>query len=215
MFWACSIKKMINKNNFGNFTINRVEAFSDGVFAIVVTILVFDLKFPQITHPTNANVWAAIVAILPKMLAWMNSFLVVCVIWMNHHRFMATIKIFDTTLFWLNNLLLMFTSLIPFPTELLGEYVGNNSATFFYGICLSLPTVLFSAIGKYISRNRQLLKVDFNESVFRRTAKLRGIFGPLAYWVGAATSWVNVWVAAAIYTAISIYFIFSRIRLSD
>ncbi|CAM3747026.1 TMEM175 family protein [Mucilaginibacter galii] len=197
-----------------DFTVNRIETFSDGVFAIVVTLLVFDLHFPHINNPTNENVWAAIVATLPKLLSWVNSFLIVCVIWMNHHRFMQQVKSFDFGLFWMNNLLLLFTSLLPFPTKLLGEYPGNNAATFFYGLCMFLPTIIFPSMGFYLVRHEHLLKGIPNQKILIKVARLRGFYGPVIYLIGAGLSWVNSWLAVGIYTIISIYFVFPRIKLT-
>ncbi|RKR80374.1 putative membrane protein [Mucilaginibacter gracilis] len=199
--------------SFEDLNIGRVETFSDGVFTVVATLLVFDLHFPHINHPTNANVWMAILSTLPKLIAWINSFLVVCVIWMNHHRFIQILKRIDPTIFWLNNLLLMFISLLPFPTNLMGEYVGNNSATCFYGLCMAMPTLFFSGMGNYLTKHTQLLKVEFDIDILRKSARLHSFLGPSAYLAGAALSWVNSWLAILIYTTITLYFIFPRIRL--
>ncbi|RZJ20035.1 MAG: DUF1211 domain-containing protein [Acinetobacter sp.] len=197
-----------------DFTVNRIETFSDGVFAIVVTLLVFDLHFPHISNPTNENVWAAIVATLPRLLSWVNSFLIVCVIWMNHHRLMKQIKRFDSGLFWMNNLLLLFTSLLPFPTKLLGEYPGNSAATFFYGLCMFLTTIIFPSIYVYLIRRGQLLKKKQDQGVANSAISLGVFYASGVYLIGSGLSWVNSWLAIGIYTIISIYFVLPRTRLT-
>lgn len=134
---------------FGSFTKARVETFSDGVFVVIVTLLVFDLKFSKLDEPTNAAVRQGILAALPKLLSWVNSFLIVCVIWMNHHRLMDLFRGIDAGVFWLNNVLLMTCALIPFPTSVLGDYPQTQVAVCFYGLCLTLPALCFSLLRWY------------------------------------------------------------------
>lgn len=163
--------------HLGNFSRSRVEAFSDGVFAIVVTLLVFELKLPPLRGASEAEVWVAIGTILPKLISWINSFLVVCVIWMNHHRLMDMFRGIDAGLFWLNNLLLMFTSLIPFPTAVLGDYPRSGVAVAFYGICLALASLCFSVLRLYVLRHPDLLKPEVGLATFRRGTQLSFWFG--------------------------------------
>jgi len=93
----------------------RVEAFSDGVIAIILTIMVLDLKVPQ-----QATV-AALLGIWPTLLAYALSFLVVAIMWVNHHHELRTAKRPDAALLWSNNMLLFWMSLIPFVTRYLGD----------------------------------------------------------------------------------------------
>ncbi len=154
--------------NFGNFSKSRVEAFSDGVFAIIVTLLVLEIKIPQLTDVTNKAFLHAMIELLPKIFAWMNSFVVVCVIWMNHHRLMDMFKRIDAGIFWFNNFLLMSTSLMPFPTALLGEYTNLEYAVCFYGICSLFMSICFIAIRLYVTKNPELLKDEVDLKIFKR-----------------------------------------------
>lgn len=105
----------------------RVEAFSDGVIAIILTIMVLDLKVPQNTS------LAALMGIWPTMLAYVLSFFVVAIMWVNHHHMLRTAKHPDAPLLWANNVLLFWMSMIPFVTR----YLGDNHAA-------SLPVAVYA-----------------------------------------------------------------------
>lgn len=196
--------------NFGSFSKSRIEAFSDGVFAIIVTLLVLEIKIPHLHEVTNKEFLHSMVEILPKILAWMNSFLVVCVIWMNHHRLMEMFKRIDAGLFWFNNFLLMSTSLIPFPTALLGEYVNLEYAVFFYGACSLLMAISFIVIRLYVTKRPELLKEDVDLQAFKRGTVDTFRYGFMLYLIGAVVSLFSPWIAFAIYFFIPVYFIFPR-----
>jgi len=196
--------------NFGSFTKNRVEAFSDGVFAVVVTLLVFDLKFTHIDVADNQKVWSGILSTLPKLLSWINSFLIVCVIWMNHHRLMDMFKGINAGIFWLNNILLMFTSMIPFPTSLLGEYTNTNAAACFYGLVLALPSLAFFILRLYVLKHKNLLSEATSYPAYKKGTMLALYYGPVLYLTGAALSLVKPWLGLAVYFFVPVYFIFPR-----
>jgi uncharacterized membrane protein len=196
--------------NFGSFSKSRIEAFSDGVFAIIVTLLVLEIKIPHLEHHTNADLLHSMTELIPKILAWMNSFLVVCVIWMNHHRLMEMFKKIDAGLFWFNNFLLMSTSLIPFPTALLGEYINLEYAVFFYGACSLLMAISFIVIRLYVVKRPELIKDDVDLKAFKRGTLDTFRYGFLLYLAGAIVSLFSPWIAFAIYFFIPIYFIFPR-----
>lgn len=199
---------MTEQAQFAGFAKSRVETFSDGVFVVIVTLLVFDLKLPPIGSATNDAVWQGIVGVAPKLFGWANSFLIVCVIWMNHHRLIDQFRSIDTGLFWLNNVLLMCCSLIPFPTAVLGDYPGTPVAVSFYGVCLALPALCFTALRLYAFRHPALLVSGLSLSAFRKTIGLSFVYGPVLYWFGAALSWVRLELALLVYFFIPVYFIF-------
>jgi len=196
--------------NFGRFTKNRVEAFSDGVFAVVVTLLVFDLKIAHIDFATNEKLWSGILSTLPKLLSWINSFLIVCVIWMNHHRLMDMLIGIDAGVFWFNNILLMFTSMIPFPTSLLGEYASTNAAACFYGLVLTMPSMSFFIFRLYVLKHKDLLNETVSSKAFKKGTMLALYYGPVLYLTGAALSLISPWLGFAVYFFIPVYFIFPR-----
>src|SRR3954466_11846030 len=103
----------------------RVEAFSDGVFAIAITLLVLDLKVPP-DAGSNAELWAALVGQWPIYFAFLSSFLVILIMWINHHRLFTHIRRTDNVLMMLNGLLLLGITVVPFPTRLLAEYFQHE-----------------------------------------------------------------------------------------
>ena len=117
-------------NTINYFSKARVETFSDGVFAIIVTLLVLEIKIPTIdNYESSKALLDALVLIIPKMLTWMISFLIICVIWVNHHRIFEQIKTITHGIFWFNANLLMWCSLIPFPKSCCFNYIWSNFST--------------------------------------------------------------------------------------
>lgn len=205
------IKLFIVANyKFRRFSKSRVENFSDGVFAIIVTLLVLEIKIPELQQSNNQLIINNLIAVLPKIFIWMNSFLIVCIIWMNHHRLMELLEDIDTGIFWFNNLLLMFASLVPFPTAVVGQYPSSEVALSFYGICMSFPAFGFFMWRLYIIKHPNLLKEGVNFAVFKKGTRLILHYGPGLYLVGAALSWVSTLLAFAIYFFIPLYFIFPK-----
>ena len=118
-------------------TTHRIEAFSDGVFAIVMTLLVFELKVPEmVSGAADIALLDALVKLWPKLLSFVLSFVIVGIYWVAHHHIFHYISRTDRTLLWLNNLFLMFVAFIPFPTALMGTYIGVPIAVVPYGLTL-------------------------------------------------------------------------------
>jgi uncharacterized membrane protein len=98
---------------------NRVEAFSDGVFAIVITLLILDIRVPEVDY---SQLLASLVAVLPRIFAYVISFGVIGVYWLAHHQSLQLIGKLNGFLIWLNLVYLLAVSFMPFPTALLGRY---------------------------------------------------------------------------------------------
>jgi Endosomal/lysosomal potassium channel TMEM175 len=104
------------------FTASRVEAFSDGVLAIVITLLVLEIKTPRLHSTENVGqAWLALVDLVPKFASFFLSFFFIAVFWVNHHRLFALIRKVDWGILWLNNLLLLLLCFVPFPTAFIGD----------------------------------------------------------------------------------------------
>jgi len=128
----------------GELRLTRLEAFSDGVFAIIVTLLVLELKVPTLAdHHSAAELGHQLRELLPKFLSWLISFIIVCKFWLNHHHVLGLARHGNYAMVWLNALFLMFQSFVPFPTALMGEYPGNPLAVAFFGIVMAFNTMLF------------------------------------------------------------------------
>ena len=112
---------------------NRVEAFSDGVFAIVITLLILDIRVPDVDY---SQLFAALVAVLPRIFAYVISFGVIGVYWLAHHQSLQLIGKLNGFLIWLNLVYLLAVSFMPFPTALLGRYPMQPIPIVIYGLNL-------------------------------------------------------------------------------
>ena len=187
----------------------RVEALSDGVFAIVVTLLVLEIKAPHVAeHDSMAELAGALWTLAPKFVSWVISFVTVCVIWLNHHRLLAMVGRIDNALFWLNANLLLWTSFIPFPTALMGGYPANRLAVSFYGAVMFLMALGFVLARWHLHRHPDLLQEDVDRTAFRSGTRYSIVMGPVAYAIGAGLAWVSQIGAFICYAAIACYFVF-------
>lgn len=194
-----------------NISRARLEALSDGIFAIVVTLLVLEIKVPHVeSHDSLAELAAALWTLAPKFVSWVISFVTVCVIWLNHHRLFTMMSRIDNGLFWWNANLLLWTSFIPFPTALMGDYPTNRLAVSFYGVTMLLMALGFVLMRWQMHRNPDLLDEHVDRAVFRTGTVYSVVLGPIAYGVGASLAWISVVAAFVCYGAIALYFVFPR-----
>jgi uncharacterized membrane protein len=115
---------------WGAVTTGRLEAFSDGVFAIAITLLVLDLHVPRSSDsPTGQLLGAALLRQWPAYFAYATSFVTILIMWVNHHHIIARLAKADHTFLFLNGLLLMAVSVVPFPTSIPAEYLQRPGQT--------------------------------------------------------------------------------------
>ncbi len=144
----------------------RTEAFSDGVFAIAITLLILNIQPP---HAGPGGLWHALLRLWPSYASYLVSFLTIGIIWVNHHAVFEHIARSDRTLLFLNLLLLMSVAFIPFPTALLADYLRHGgsdqhvAAAVFSGTFALLGT-LFGVLWTYASHNRRLIRPDFSDA---------------------------------------------------
>ena len=119
---------------------NRIEAFSDGVIAIILTVMVLELKVPSVATVL------ALKATVPAMLSYALSFVIIAIMWVNHHHLMHLAKHATAGLLWANNNLLFWMSLIPFVTAYMGQTHGAPLAVATYGAVLSLAAACFTLL---------------------------------------------------------------------
>lgn len=145
----------------------RLEAFSDGVFAIALTLLVLDFKVPKPSElPAGPGPFgthgllAALLGQWPTLLAYVTSFATILVMWVNHHVLLGLIRRTDHLFLYLNGLLLLCVTFVPFPTALLAAYVerpGATAAAALYSATFLVIAVVFNLLWRYASRGRRLL----------------------------------------------------------
>jgi uncharacterized membrane protein len=199
-----------NLFKYGVFTKNRVETFSDGIFAIIVTLLILEIKVPHIEHPESVPELLGVIGLLmPKFVSWVISFLTICIVWVNHHRLFETFKGINIVLFWLNVHLLLWVCFVPFPTALVGDYPHNPLAVAFYGVVMSLIGIAFFITRLYGLRNPLLLKDEINRKVYKKGVVFAFYFGFLFYLAAAALAWVHTYLSFIAYFLAAMYFVFS------
>jgi uncharacterized membrane protein len=146
----------------------RVEAFSDGVFAIAITLLVLELKVPHLEDGGgNGRLAAALVRQWPSYLGFVTSFATILIMWVNHHRMFSFIRRADAPFLYANGLLLFVVTLVPFPTAILAEYFekpGATTAGLVYGGTFVLGSIAYTVLWRTaIGRGGRLLRAGVSE----------------------------------------------------
>ena len=173
----------------------RLEAFSDGVFAIVITLLILDIRIP-VVQPTDLG--TALVNILPQILTYILSFFIVGLYWHLHHQVAAQIKLIDGAFIWLNLAWLLFVSILPFPTALLGRYPLQPIPLTIYGINLILVNVTGFVILVYSQKHPELRFIPMSSAELRAITPIYVIVNTL-YAVAIVAAWFFPWLSYGIY----------------
>ena len=149
----------------------RTEAFSDGVFAIAITLLILEISVPETAFD---NLWRGIAEQWPSYLAYATSFITIGGIWLAHHGIFRRLQYANTSLMLINLLLLMAVSFLPFPTKLLAEAIhspdAERAAVIFYGGSLLVISCLISALWGSVARDRHLLRPEVSAKEFNAIA---------------------------------------------
>jgi len=195
----------LNRFRRGELRLNRIEAFSDGVFAIIVTLLVLDLKVPALHNPGSVSeLTHHLLELLPKLLSWLISFIIVCKFWLNHHHILGLARHADYGMVWLNSIFLMFQSFIPFPTAMMGEYPINPLAVSLFGVVMAFNTLLFIALHRYILRH--VIKTELADTEDPHIIR-KSFVGVFSYLIGAAAAWFSVHGGFLMYLLTPLFFI--------
>lgn len=140
---------------------SRLLSFSDGVFAIAVTLLVFNLKIPDIPEgDVHRLLPGAIKAMLPRFFTYLVSFLLIAIFWTIHHRMLDLVIQVDYTFIWINVLYLLVISFTPFPSALMGTYPGESFSMIFYICCMFAVVSLSLLMWRYASRDYRLISKE-------------------------------------------------------
>ncbi len=189
----------------------RVEAFSDGVFAIAITLLILDLHVPL--PPASGgpfNLAAELGRLWTSLLAYFMSFAIILVMWVNHHRIFALVRRVDQAFLFWNGLLLMFVTFVPFPTSLLAAYMGRSdresfrTAAIVYSGHGCLIAVAFIGLWRYAIKGGRLLAPG--PRVAREVAEMSAQYrwGPLAYLTAFVTAFVSPWTSVCMCLALAV-----------
>jgi len=197
---------LFNKFKQWQFSKNRLEAFSDGVFAIVITLLVLELKLPHIEHTDNVQeIVDGLKAIAPKFFGWVISFFFVALMWLHHHSIMHMSTTSDYGVVWINNILLFFICLLPFPTAMMGEHPMQPLLVTIWGTTVSITTLVLTWLYYYCSNN--YLDNDFDKKSVMKHVRLSLLAGPTLYFAAALLAWISVYIAYAIYLFVPLLYI--------
>lgn len=181
-------------------TKNRIEAFSDGVIAIIITIMVFDLKVEDLPNDfTNTDVWKVLLGIVPKLLAYSLSFIVLAIMWLNHHSLFDKIPHSDSKLIWHNTFLLFTMSLIPLPTAFLAQHPILYQATMLYGFVMFLNAFAFYLMRRYVEVVAKF--IPYNKKV-----QHSNIISTSLYLMSIPLAFVSVYISFIIFVGIPIWY---------
>lgn len=190
----------------------RVEFFSDAVFAIILTLLVLELHIPEIAdHSTFDEYIIAMMPLIPKFISFILSFVMVAIYWVNHHYFFRHLHTATLGLVWVNNLLLLTICFIPFPTAFLGSHPTDQFPVMIYGSYSLISSLAFLILRIYSMHNK-LLEVDVE------TKKILGpkhsIPGIAIYTLSVIFSFVNIYIFLACFFLVPVlYFVPGIVRI--
>jgi uncharacterized membrane protein len=186
----------------------RLEAFSDGVFAIAITLLALNLQIPHVE--SNSEKWALAVALFhqwPSYVAFVTSFFTVLIMWMNHHAVFKFVRKVNARILFANGILLLITTAVPFVTGLLSEYLNHREATTacaVYTGSFVLIAVSYVHLWRVIIKDRSHLKADVSDDAIRKISKNYSLGIPL-YLAAFGASFVSMYLAIGICTALWVF----------
>jgi uncharacterized membrane protein len=188
----------IQKGAAAFLAVHRLAALTDGVFAIVMTLLVLEISIPEISHESlQTELPRRLLELWPKLYSYVVSFLVLGILWTIHHRSFHSIKRSDNALVWLNIVFLMFVALIPFSTALFGSYGTEQLPIVIYAINIILALVMRLMIWTYATGKYRLVDSDISPRWVKRD-KLISIGILLTFMLVIGVSFINVTAAYSV-----------------
>jgi TMEM175 potassium channel family protein len=192
---------------------NRLEAFSDGVFAVAITLLVLEINVPS-----GENLWHQLKEEWPSFASFFVSFWVIGIIWVNHHGVIDHLKRADRGVLYLNLLVLMSVVLIPFATALMAEHLKSGAdehvAAAVYAGAFVLMAVTFGVLWEYITRHRKKLGVELSDEEVRRRSIAFQIGNPI-YAIAFIVAFISPAVVLVIIGALAVYYMVLGMRSPD
>ena len=175
-------------------TTGRLETFSDGVLAIIITIMVLEMKVP------HGAEFGALRPLIPVLLSYVLSFIYLGIYWNNHHHMMHVVRRVSGGILWANLLLLFWLSLVPFVTGWMGENHFAPAPMALYGVVLLMAAVSYTLLV------RATLKVEGPDSLLARAIGMdrKGKLSMLLYVIGIAVSFFSSWLSGAMYVTVAL-----------
>jgi uncharacterized membrane protein len=184
---------------------DRLTAFSDGVIAIIITIMVLELKIP---HGAD---WAALASVAPSFVSYVLSFIYLAIYWNNHHHLLHTVARVDGLILWTNSYLLFWLSLIPAATAWMGENFLAPLPSALYGASLLMPAIAYYLL------QRAILRKHGAGSVLAQAlgSDLKGKISPLLYLAGIVLVLVTPWLSIAVYVLVALMWLVPDRRIEN
>jgi TMEM175 potassium channel family protein len=187
---------------------SRLETFSDGVIAIAITLLILEVDVPRETH---GELWGALLRQWPSYLAYLVSFAVIGIIWVNHHGILALVATVDRPLLYLNLLLLLTVAGIPFPTALVAEHLQGPSfdakvATAVYGGWATLVALSFNLMWRWIVHDSRLVHQHLDLTALRANTR-RFSLGLVIYPVTIGIALLSPIWALVVHGLVAVYYV--------
>jgi uncharacterized membrane protein len=191
----------------------RLEAFSDGVFSIAITLLVLDLTVPK--GQPDGGLWAALGREWPSFFAYLVSFLVIGIMWVNHHAIFEKVRVVDRAVLFANLGLLLFVSVVPFPTRLVAEHLTSRAdarvAMAVYSAIMLGSGLSYGTLWLVITRDARILHAHLDRAAERAAIRRFGL-GNVVYLATIGLSFLNPVATLAVHGAIAIYYCFDQLR---
>ncbi|HYC18795.1 MAG TPA: TMEM175 family protein [Pseudolabrys sp.] len=184
---------------------DRLAAFSDGVIAIIITIMVLELKVP---HGAS---WSTLVGVLPNFISYVLSFIYLAIYWNNHHHLLHTVTRVDGVILWANSHLLFWLSLIPAATAWMGENLLAPVPTAVYGMVLLMPAIAYYLLQKAIVRRQGAHSMLANAL----GNDVKGKLSPVLYIAGIALAFVNPWLSIFAYVLVAVIWLIPDRRIEN
>lgn len=185
---------MSEQKQESGLSFERVVFFSDAVFAIVITLLVLEIKPPHLEDHSETMLNHALFELMPKFIGFVISFLITGMMWIEHHRIFRYINDYDGGLLWRNLLMLLTVSFIPFPTALFSEYYWSRNAFILYTVSFALVGLSKLWVWAYASGKGRLIDPSVDSLLIKRISR-RSLAVPLACLVAIILSLINLRLA--------------------
>jgi uncharacterized membrane protein len=184
---------------------DRLAAFSDGVIAIIITIMVLELKVP------HGSSWEVLAGVAPNFVSYVLSFVYLAIYWNNHHHLVHTVARVDGLILWANSHLLFWLSLIPAATAWMGDNFLASIPAAVYGISLLMPAIAYYLLQKAIVRRQGTNSVLANAL----GGDFKGKISPILYAAGIGLAFVSAWLSVAVYVLVAAMWLIPDRRIEE
>jgi len=198
----------LSRENENEISKSRIETLTDGIFAIVMTLLVLEIAVPRLTHSEviAGELLRQLLELWPLILSYAISFIILGFFWINHHDQFHYIKRANRVFVWITIFHLMFIAFVPFSTALLGQYYDQQISVMVYGINIAIAAFWACIQWWYATKDHRLIDPDLDRNfitiVFRR-----GVIGIIFYLIAVAVSFISTHASIVFFIAIPIYYL--------